>query len=622
MKEPDDRLPRPESPERTTKTNEIARKRGHVGHTAQNELRVFARGHELDRGTQEFADVPSRLALADFVLDLGREALLDAHGQGVELRPQAYQVLRYLALNAGRLVTKDELMASVWPGSVVTDDSLVQAIGDVRRALGEPGHGLVKTVPRRGYMLVPAAVTSTVPERKGDSDPPASDHARGWRVVGGVVVLLLIAGMLWQGLARNDTAPPSANTHAPPSIAVLAFKGPPGDPDGDALGHDVAADLVSELARSPGLRVVASQSSFQFAGGQTPLAEIGQRLRSRYIAAGTVRRDGEQLRIVVELLDSQGGQVVWASSNLVDRTTLAATQSALVSRIAGTLQTKVSRAEQRQALAQPPKSLDIYVLVARGRAMQQRYTAQGMRESRRFFEQALAIDPGYAPAWAYLGITNTVDIGLRLTGEWDNRRLGEVLSQIRHAIALQPDLPVAYLALAQAQALDRNFDAMLAAAHRTCQLSPNDADCFFILGHAQYRMGEVEAAARNFEQALDRNPMPPAYLPAFYATALWGSRRLDEAVRVADECLAKAPEFWRCRQDRIAALVELGRISEAREEAIRLLAQTPQMTAEGFGFTFADTATALRQRRIAAARAAGIPADTRAPPAAGLRAPK
>ncbi|HEU4778950.1 MAG TPA: hypothetical protein VFS58_03630, partial [Steroidobacteraceae bacterium] len=85
------------------------------------------------------------------------------------------------------------------------------------------------------------------------------------------------------------------------------------------------------------------------------------------------------------------------------------------------------------------------------------------------------------------------------------------------------------------------------------------------------------------------------------------SRRLDEAVRFADECLAKAPDFWRCRQDRIAALVELDRVPEAREEATRLLARFPQMTAEQFGSTFADTATALRQRRIAAARAAGVP---------------
>ncbi len=272
---------------------------------------------------------------------------------------------------------------------------------------------------------------------------------------------------------------------------------------------------------------MASHSSFQFADGQTPLAEIGQRLRSRYIATGAVRRDGEQLRIVVDLLDSQGGQVVWSASNVVDRTTLGATQLALVKRIAGTLQSTVSVTEQRRALARPPQTLDTYVLVAHGKAKLQRYDAQGMRDSRRFFEQALAIDPEYAPAWAYLGITNTVDIGLRLSGEWDISRLGEVLAQIRRAIALQPDLPIAHLALAQAQALDRNFDAMLAAAQQACRLSPNDADCFFILGHAQYRLGQVEQAARNFEQALDRNPIPPAYLPAFYATALWGSRRLD-----------------------------------------------------------------------------------------------
>ena len=138
----------------------------------------------------------------------------------------------------------------------------------------------------------------------------------------------------------------------------MAFKGPPGDSDGDVLARDVAADLVSELARSPGLRVVASHSSFQFADGQTPLAEIGQRLRSRYIAAGTVRRDGEQLRIVVDLLDSHGGQVVWSASNVVDRTTLGATQLALVRRIAGTLHSKVSVTEQRRALAQPPTNLD------------------------------------------------------------------------------------------------------------------------------------------------------------------------------------------------------------------------------------------------------------------------
>jgi len=199
---------------------------------------------------------------------------------------------------------------------------------------------------------------------------------------------------------------------------------------------------------------------------------------------------------------------------------------------------------------------------------------------------------------------------LRLTGEWTRDRLPEVLAQIHKAIALDPELAIAWVALSQAQALARNHDAAMAAAKRCFDVSPNDADCFYILGKAQLEAGDPRAAARNMEEALDRNPMPPAYLSAFYATALWGSGRFDEAIRIADECLARAPDFWRCRQDRLAALVELGRLDEARQEARRLLAQVPGMTAERFGL-FATHAAAMRDRRVAAASAAGIP--TKAP---------
>jgi len=571
----------------------------------------------LDRAAENSVVAPARLPLAGLVLDLGQNALLDASGRPVELRPQAWQVLRHLALNAGRLVTKGELMAAVWPDVVVTDDSLVQAIGDVRRALGDAGHRLVRTVPRRGYMLVPGAPTAEVPEEPVKIErASSSNRARSPLLLGGLLVLaLVLAGAaFWMGRLRTDSPTQPDARGAPPSIAVLAFKGPPGDADGAVLARDVAADLVSELARSADLRVISSQSSFQFADGKTPLAEIGRRLRSRHIVDGSVRREGEQLRMVVELVDSEDGRVVWSSSEVVDRTTLGAAQLALVGRIAGTLQSKVARNEQRRALAQPPKSLNAYVLVAHGRAMLERYSAQGMRESRRYFEQALAIDPEYAPAWAFLGITNTVDIGLKLTGEWDQQRIGEVLAQIRQAIALQPDLPVAYVALSQAHSREGNLAAALGAAQQACRLSPNDSGCFYILGAAQLQLGQVEPAVRNLEQAMDRNPVPPAYLPAFHATALWASRRFDEALRAADDCLAKAPDFWRCHQDRIVSLVEMGRLPEARAESALLRARVPQMTAQGFGSTFGGAGMPLRERRIAAARSADMPDKVAASP--------
>jgi DNA-binding winged helix-turn-helix (wHTH) protein/TolB-like protein len=565
------------------------------------------------RSAQEPLASGETLKFAGFTIDLERRILVDDQGRPVELRPQAYGVLRLLALNAGRLVTKEELLASVWPEVVVTDDSLVQAISDVRHALGEAGHRVVKTIPRRGYMLVRdmASICATIVpdvslQPKSQIPPEHSRYRLVLLLVSGLVGALIVVGA-WIFFYRSPADPLQAGVVIRPSIAVLAFKGPQDDIDGEALARDVATDLVSELARSPDLRVVSYQSSFQFSVMQTPLSEIGQRLRSRYLVDGNVRRDGEHVRMVVQLLDSQSGQVVWSSSHTVDRTTLGAARQALVSRIAGTLQSRVARTEDRHALAQSPKTLDVIVLTARGKLMMQRYSAQGVRDARRFLDQALAIDPDYAAAWAFLGIVNTVDIGLHLTGEWDRSRGAEALAQVQRAVTLQPDLPMAYAALADAQGLLGNFDAALAAAQQCLRLSPNDAVCFYVLGSAQLRLGQVESAVRNFEQAVDRNPVPPANLPAFYATALWASGRLEEAVRMADDCLVKAPSFVRCRQDRIAALVELGRADEAREEALRIRAQHPQMTAQQFRLVLADTATSLSDRRIAAARAAGFP---------------
>jgi DNA-binding winged helix-turn-helix (wHTH) protein/TolB-like protein/tetratricopeptide (TPR) repeat protein len=570
---------------------------------------VFSKELCLDKCTHLQITGASGRHVTEYIIDFSQRSLIDASGQEVRLRPQAFEVLSHLTLNAGKLVTKEELLAHVWPDVVVTDDSLVQAVGDVRRALGDDAHQVLKTVPRRGYILVSNAVypaQSTRPGKTIITWPLSTRHSMGL-VLSTALVLAMATTYLWLRESRYSAGVENVDLMTSPSIAVLAFKGQPQDAVSHVIAREVAADLVAELARSPDLRVVSTQSSFPLSESNLNLTEIGQLLRSRYIVDGTVRRDKEQLHIRIELLDSEGGHVVWTSAHTANRITLVNTQQAIVSRIAGTLQSKVSRTEERRVIMQSPKALDVYVLTAQGKAMMHRYSAYGMRESRRFYQQALAMDPNYAPALVFLGMTDTIDIGLNLTGEWDESRLGEVLDLLQHVIALQPDLPIAYVALSQAQALAGNFEAALYAAEQSCNLSPNDADCFYILGKAQLETGQVEKAVVNLEQALDRNPVPPAFLPAFYATALWGSGQLQKALRTTDECLVKAPDFWRCRQDRIAILIELGRVDEARAEGVRLLQRHPRMTTRQFGSAFADSAIELVERRVNAAKLAGIP---------------
>jgi len=578
-----------------------------------------------------------RLPLAGFVLDLGGDELRDASGQSVELRPQAFQVLRFLALNAGKVVSKDELHAAVWSGLIVTDDSLVQAVGDLRRALGDTEHRVVKTVPRRGYTLVADAVAAPAevaiaPQRGGAGSvdpspvgavaatPPRRARSLRLRVLAALLGALSLAGVLVGALVWRDTgttARPSAASgqRMPdrPSIAILAFRDPSGDAAGRLLARGVAEDLVAELARNVDLRVVSTSSSFSFAGRDVPPAEIGLRLRSRYLIDGTVRRDDQVLRVGVEMIDSQDGHIVWSAQHVADSANLPATRDTLVRRIAGSLHSKLRLSEERRALARPPKTLDVYAMTLRAIALKHQFRPQAAREARQLLEQAIAIDPEYAPAWLYLGMLNGLDSLLRLTGEWHPGRYREMLAQSQRAIQLDPQLPAAYVGLAVVHLHGgRQFSAALAAAQRCVELGPSDADCLMMLSIVQSRIGQAETAMQNMDKALDLSPIPPVYMNSPHALALWVNRRLDEAVRVADDCIEKAPRELGCRRLRMLALAELGRLDEARQEAAWILAQLPTVTSAWFVDMYADDANSLRARATAAALAAGIPA---APPA-------
>jgi DNA-binding winged helix-turn-helix (wHTH) protein/TolB-like protein len=546
----------------------------------------------VDTATLPFA-ASGRIGFAGFVLDPRERLLRSAGGEAVELRPQAYAVLELLARRAGSLVTKNELMDAVWPGVVVTDDSLVQAVGDLRHALGSQGRNAVRTVPRRGYMLVGAG--------PADGAPPApmSPSRTGLRWAAGGLAATAIAAAAVAWYSRPAAPLPSR------SVAVLPFHSQHPGPEARAIALDVASNLVAELARSPDLRVISSQSSFRLDPATTPLSAIGERLHARYLVDGTVEREGEHLRIRVDLVDSTSGQVMLTRRELADRASMGSVQQSLVGRIAGTLQSRVMAAEDRSAAA-APKNMDVVALTAQGKALNLRYSAADIVRARAFFEQALALDPDYAPAWVHLGLTNVVDTGLHLTGQWEMRRMPEALAQIQRGIARQPDMPVAYVALSQAQGTAGNFAASLHAAERCRVLSPNEPACFYALGSVQLRLGRVEAAVANLGEAMDRNPLAPAHFSAFYGTALWAAGRFDDALRVADECLAVSPDFWRCRQDRIASLVALGRRDEARAEAQRLHAMVPEMTVQWFAAGFSPQAGELATRRVAAARVAGM----------------
>src|SRR5258705_5700403 len=213
-----------------------------------------------------------KLIFSSLTLDLERLCLLGLAGP-IKLRPKSFEVLRYLAEHAGQTVTKDELIAAIWPNVTVSEESLTRCISDIRLAIGDPAQEIIKTLPRRGYLL-------EGPVSRGDDQPDPS--------------------------AGNLTLPDG------PSIAVLPFVNLSADPEQDFFADGMVDDIITALSHFKALFVIARNSSFTYKGRAVDVKQIGRELGVRYVLEGSVRKSANRVRITGQLVDATTGAHLWA----------------------------------------------------------------------------------------------------------------------------------------------------------------------------------------------------------------------------------------------------------------------------------------------------------------------
>jgi DNA-binding winged helix-turn-helix (wHTH) protein len=234
-----------------------------------------------------------------FVLNLDRSCLQKG-GADLALRPKAFDVLRYLVERSGRLATKDELVAAVWPNVIVSDDSLAQCIRDIRKVLNDDGEQFIRTVQRRGYMFV-AETLPLAADASAPSQTPAAVASSGGRIAGGLelkgqtvpiaalAAMALVAGALaaW-ALGWLDGRSPATETRL--TIAVLPFA----TQGEDWLGDGIAEDIMTAVSRFRDLTVIGRTSSFRYRGDAVDVRQVGKDLNAHYVLQGSVRRDGDR----------------------------------------------------------------------------------------------------------------------------------------------------------------------------------------------------------------------------------------------------------------------------------------------------------------------------------------
>ena len=237
------------------------------------------------------------LCFEGWSLDVARRELWRGERR-VELRPKSFDVLACLARNAGRVVTKDELMSAVWPGVVVTDESLTRCVSDIRQAMGDDAQRLIKTVPRRGYVF-----TGVV----GGAEAAKTRSNRAWMWATAVMLAVVLgvgAWLAWRAAAVRETAPSLSIVVLP--LASRDASVPP------YLAEAVTEEITLDLSRIPGSFVIASSTADSYRGRQVDARRVGQELGVRYVLQGGVDRLGEAVRLHLQLVDAKSGRTVWA----------------------------------------------------------------------------------------------------------------------------------------------------------------------------------------------------------------------------------------------------------------------------------------------------------------------
>ena len=485
-----------------------------------------------------------------FTLDLERLCLHGPAGRK-DLRRKSFDVLRCLVEHAGRVVTREELTKAVWPGVVVGEDSLTHCIGEIRRAIADREQRIIKTVPRRGY-LMDVSVSSVGGLADKSTEPAVA------------------------------TAPPLPDR---PSIAVLAFTNLSGDPQQEYFSDGITEDIITELSRSSELFVVARNSAFQYKGRSVDLRQVGEQLGVRYILEGSIQRAGDRVRVTAQLVDSATGRHRWAERYDRKIEDVFAVQDEVARTIVAILTAYVSKAEIERTLTKPPTTWQAYDYHMRATealvSFWPSFDVERLYETRRLLERSLTLDANYARAYGTLSHTYAVAWTNPVDDDFLNpAALDRAYTLALKGVQLDPNLPLAHAHLGSVLTWKRQLDAALAEFEKAMALNPNFTD--WRLAGALIFAGEPEKAIDVVRALMRLDPFSHPLASGWLGLAYYQTKRYSQALAPLRECLSRMPNYRSARAWLAATYAQLGLQEEAQREVAEIIRIDPKHTIGGY----------------------------------------
>jgi TolB-like protein len=466
-------------------------------------------------------------------LDTDRRELR-RHSDLVPIEPQVFDLLAYLIENRDRVVSKDDLLAAVWKGRIVSESAMTTRINAARTAVGDSGEQqrLIKTLLRKGFRFV-AAVS--------EADQKADKSAR--------------------------SAPDGPSLSEKPSIAVLPFANMSADAEQEYFADGMVEEIITALSRIRWLFVIARNSSFAYKGRPTDVKQVGRELGVRYVLEGSVRKAANRVRITGQLIDASSGAHLWADrfeGTLEDVFDL---QDRVTASVVGAIAPQLERLEIERAKRKPTDSLDAYDYFLRGMASVHQGTRDANVEALRLLNKAIELDANFASAygiaaWCYAW------------RKWDGfvadpvAEAAEAARLARRATELDGDDAVALSAGGYALAFTAHeLDDGDALIERALTLNPNLAMAWQSSGWVKIFRGEPTLAVKHLQHAMRLSPLDRLIYRAYgglaYAHLFAG--QYDEACGWAEKAFRMRPSYLPAVRAAAAAHAHAGRQRDAEQ---------------------------------------------------------
>jgi len=395
-------------------------------------------------------------------------------------------------------------------------------------------------------------------KREGDivADDPAFHRATGRKLdfwIIGVMSIALVLLITNQFVLHRDATSAAdvvdakaiaAEFAAIPfkSVAVLPLTNDSGDPKQQYFSDGLSEELISDLTQVNGLKVIGKYSSFKFRDSKDSLAQIGAALGVAHLIQGSVRQQGDRIRVTVSMIRAKDGTSVWSNSYNEQLKDVFAIQSRIGDAVAKALKIKLL-GDTIVSLDRPPSgSVEAYRLMLQGHSLVRSQTEDGYRQGIAFLEQALKLDPNYAYAWGALS-TAFVNQGLALTGEARQQAFGQARTAANRQQILAPDAAATHMNRGYLLAnMDNDPEGALAEFRRGLELAPHDGTAMTFLAYGLANLGEARQAAELFRKAINTDPYQASWYSSL-VSMLMADGQLDAAERAARKALELQPGF-------------------------------------------------------------------------------